>query len=1398
MSDYHLEELYAGCTSALVTLGDYSKGEDSTNSSGGRDHRSTNPYYTTHPAYSGPGDDLHNVTYAYVQICYVCSSFDEINWDIPKVEKKYGWAIASNWTPPSLTGKLRRGDSETTHQLFADMANGPHIFTSGSSLVGCWLIFSTLPSHRRDGNYSLWSALDGGGACPNPDAKGGTLGKHVVYTSPVISIEGQLKEWPTFNRLYADHVRAGGKGDDKAISNLTTVANKYAFRLRKYLYGILCPCHTCEDIDKGTNVAFNNCVPCVCKHDTTSATCWDPNADNGTGAWSSCPPQDDYNRKLQMQCVPCQPLTVHVAHQGKLELSTFCPDGQLCRPKMHRPTLQSCMFGGILLPVFDPTCMQADDARKLIDEVNSLVVEAKQFRMAYLNHDPDGKITIRWYEKKIGGLFPGDDRLAGEEVWEKNAAYAPWTDKVKEEVKNIKVQFKPLTTICLEPITITMTLVENILVQKDPPKYRPTTLYPTVVKLPEICECDHLCQAMELDTPICLCDPQCLSAKEMHSLLAKVSLKLEELLQSMCIPYRMVGRKTFSAPTSLDPTIGDGGGNFYTVTCAEKKCLTEFPKNCNCIHKPADGTTYTDNAIFKCQHSIDEVVPVTHWEDIPPYESMTDSYTTVDSDCCSHTWPCVEDWFGAGHTFPDGSGDMVTKAYYNTWLYKGWQMMGQISLSDYIKKYFGFSWNPVPACCHGTDCLGQWHFEVLWRVTQALLRGHYDQYQGGQQQMNVIYRFGMCGPPDCGGPPWTKTMEWSKENIVYHKAHWDAPSCSANPTIKGTLPVAKWTELGLHGKMSIEGTKYWLKRSAKPYNRSYMAINVPEPSDAAMVEETHAGLSMKVDPTTSSEPIVQFQRDAIMLIASKWHMRDSARNWDPVLLERALLSGKGVPSSDINTLLVSFVVDGLLDYTQLNEIIAVLHMHPSPRIYTLLLNADILRDKALRENDNLAGQGMVANLQAVEDIVKGYMEDTLRLGNALMTPDILYDHRQELSKAFAAPSAFLEVLEESTKEVDIGCTSCRLNRIKKDLYEAFIKDVHSLSDDDRMHILNHWAAVLPGVATLRVVSKLKYRNVGRHELVPLKYREGRKIVLCMHMAIGDVLAATAAVRTLKGRDPAYRIWVETSCPELWDNNPLVERGDIPSDAVRYVLGSPISQTLRTRNTFVQEYWKVLALQLGLEPVLEEAFPHADLYLDRRERSPAYVKGKFGVRKPYWIVVCGYKADHPLKHWGAPGSGNLYQKVIDLATGIQWVQMGLTGDDHHTHIPLERTLNLLGQTNHSLRDMLALVYHADGILCPITCYHHVAAAFPGVRCVTVGGAREPLHFIDYSGISPLHRYMHSIGKLPCSSDTVCRDPGTHFRNKCSNRDPDGTPMCMKLITPTAVAAQVQALRQGASA
>jgi len=136
---------------------------------------------------------------------------------------------------------------------------------------------------------------------------------------------------------------------------------------------------------------------------------------------------------------------------------------------------------------------------------------------------------------------------------------------------------------------------------------------------------------------------------------------------------------------------------------------------------------------------------------------------------------------------------------------------------------------------------------------------------------------------------------------------------------------------------------------------------------------------------------------------------------------------------------------------------------------------------------------------------------------------------------------------------------------------------------------------------------------------------------------------------------------------------------------------------------------------------------------------------------FWIVDAGGKKDFTTKHWDPAR----YQEVVDHFAGrILFVQCGSDSPDH-VHPRLNGVLDLVGKTN--LRQMIRLMFHAEGVVCPITMFMHMAAAVetkPGRPrnrpCVVVDGGREPAQWEAY----PHHQYLHRNGCLPCCEDGGC--------------------------------------------
>ena len=130
---------------------------------------------------------------------------------------------------------------------------------------------------------------------------------------------------------------------------------------------------------------------------------------------------------------------------------------------------------------------------------------------------------------------------------------------------------------------------------------------------------------------------------------------------------------------------------------------------------------------------------------------------------------------------------------------------------------------------------------------------------------------------------------------------------------------------------------------------------------------------------------------------------------------------------------------------------------------------------------------------------------------------------------------------------------------------------------------------------------------------------------------------------------------------------------------------------------------------------------------------------------FWLICSGGKRDYTAKWW----IPEYAQEVVDhFRDRIQFIQFGEAGA-HHEHPPLRGVVNLVGRTD--IRMFVRLMYHADGVVCPVTFAMHLAAAVPTKpgrpprrACVVTAGGREPSHFTAYTG----HQYLHTNGLMPC--------------------------------------------------
>lgn len=318
----------------------------------------------------------------------------------------------------------------------------------------------------------------------------------------------------------------------------------------------------------------------------------------------------------------------------------------------------------------------------------------------------------------------------------------------------------------------------------------------------------------------------------------------------------------------------------------------------------------------------------------------------------------------------------------------------------------------------------------------------------------------------------------------------------------------------------------------------------------------------------------------------------------------------------------------------------------------------------------------------------------------------------------------------------------------------------------------------------------------------------RKLVLVNLLSPGDIMMMTAAVRDLHRAHPRQFITdVYTSVGELWENNPYVTKlpykverlGDqkepsneyekiVPARDIKFTFEDkdievydvgydgeyPASINRSNQNAyhFIHGYAQDLEQKLGLRvPVTEFK---GDIHISDQEKMWMSQVQELGIHENFWLVFSGGKYDYTAKWWN-PDS---YQAVVDHFKGrILFVQCG---DPSHFHPPLKGVVNLIGKT--SARQLIRLMYHSTGVICPVTFAMHLSAAVPmrtfdihghklpaNRPAIVLAGGREAMHWEAY----PHHQFMHTVGALPCCSKGGC------WKSRCQpvgDDDPKDENLC----------------------
>jgi ADP-heptose:LPS heptosyltransferase len=311
----------------------------------------------------------------------------------------------------------------------------------------------------------------------------------------------------------------------------------------------------------------------------------------------------------------------------------------------------------------------------------------------------------------------------------------------------------------------------------------------------------------------------------------------------------------------------------------------------------------------------------------------------------------------------------------------------------------------------------------------------------------------------------------------------------------------------------------------------------------------------------------------------------------------------------------------------------------------------------------------------------------------------------------------------------------------------------------------------------------------------------RRFIFKSDYSLGDIVLLTAAVRDLHRCYPGQlQTDVRTGFADLWKHNPYLSRlNEYDPDVTTVRCDMPLVQRSNESACHcLHGFTEFLNQYLGTRVRLTEC--KGDIHLSPLERrSPSPLRKLTGNDLPFWLVSAGGKLDNTIKWWEA----RRYQEVVDHFRGcLQFVQVGHPQDYHP---PLEGVIDLRGQT--TVRTLVRLVHHAEGVLCGVTGLMHLAAAVPTPNgrpptrpCVVVAGGREPPSWEAYPG----HQFVHTVGTLPCCSKGGCwRSRTVPLYDGEANDNPEslcvdvrgGLPRCMQLITTADVIRRIEAYLEG---
>jgi len=289
----------------------------------------------------------------------------------------------------------------------------------------------------------------------------------------------------------------------------------------------------------------------------------------------------------------------------------------------------------------------------------------------------------------------------------------------------------------------------------------------------------------------------------------------------------------------------------------------------------------------------------------------------------------------------------------------------------------------------------------------------------------------------------------------------------------------------------------------------------------------------------------------------------------------------------------------------------------------------------------------------------------------------------------------------------------------------------------------------------------------------------KNLLLSHHLAVGDVVVATALVRDLVTTHPGeFQVAFDSNMPGVWEHNPHLapKSAILASRDWQYVRldYSPGLYDQKYRPCHFLEYFhNDFYAQTGIRVPL--TLPYPDLHLSEEEKATREYPER------YWVIFAGGKNDYPIKIWNWKYAQEVVNSIRDM--GLQVVQSGGRGSAPvHVHYPLENCIHDLDRAD--LRQLFRLIYHSEGVICGITGPMHIAAALQR-PCIVTAGGRESWWWEAYVPENPgfppdvaaklavPHKYLHTIGLLDCCQRHGC------WMNKVVQIDKD-TMLCRRPV------------------